>query len=539
MNHLPVLKLRRNQGLALAQKSLLARATGKFYTPATIGNFLAENVVKLLAHSPKKRLSVIDPFSGDGRLVWWLIECAEKHGIRRSWDVTLWDTDEAALEEASRRAAALPIALRRRVNLKSVSGDAFALAKDAQLFDLVVTNPPWDALKPDRRELDQLSGTDQERYIAELRALDQRLAADYPRSQPQRKFAGWGTNLSRVGAELAEALTVPDGIVAMVLPASTFADQVSVPLRKWLLGRLRFTDVGYFAAESRLFTKVDQSSMVAVAQKFEVQHQHFELHTFRHETGAYDVRSISPANAIWEERDFCIPFTISGATSDFFDALGSLPSWSDVEGGAFGLWCGRELDETRIATKFSEHGQYRFLKGRMVGRFQLIEQAVNRIDSRTTRIPRSADLRRIAWRDVSRPTQQRRMHATLVDPGFVTGNSLNIALFEPQFEEQTYAMLGVMNSLVFETQIRARSTTSHISLGLVRGVKIPDLRRLTIVRRLSEITRKCIGNPTQYEHVLEVAVAKAYGLKKSQFAAALESFPGLSSLSRDSLLKLY
>ncbi|MEK2600044.1 Alw26I/Eco31I/Esp3I family type II restriction adenine-specific DNA-methyltransferase [Burkholderia arboris] len=539
MNHLPVLKLRRNQGVTLAQKSLLARATGRFYTPEVIGHFLAEKVLPLVRQLPEQTVSVIDPFSGDGRLVWWLIQQAEELGIRRKWEVALWDTDDAAIAHASSIVAALSSALRRRISLKTCVGDAFILAQDSPQFDIVITNPPWDALKPDRRELEHLSIADQERYIAGLKALDQRLAIDYPHSQPKRKFAGWGTNLSRVGAELAEGLTRPGGILGLVLPASTFADQMSISLRRWLLGRLCITDVGYFSAESRLFENVDQSSMIAVAQKHEVASHSFELHTFHHERGTYQSQQLSLAGEVWAEREFCIPFTMSGAASDFLDALDGLPSWADAEGGAHGLWCGRELDETRIASKFSENGQYRFLKGRMVGRFQLIEPAVNRIDSQTTRIPRSADMRRIAWRDVSRPTQQRRMHATLVEPGYVTGNSLNVALFESQSDVSTFAMLGIVNSLVFETQIRARSTTSHISLGLVRGVKIPDLRKLAIVRRLSELTKKCVSDPGKYEAALEVAVAKAYGLKKAQFASVLDSFPGLNSTASSVLLNNY
>lgn len=40
-------------------------------------------------------------------------------------------------------------------------------------------------------------------YIDSLREFDDYLSRVLPYSQPKRKFAGWGTNLSRVGAELS------------------------------------------------------------------------------------------------------------------------------------------------------------------------------------------------------------------------------------------------------------------------------------------------------------------------------------------------
>lgn len=57
-------------------------------------------------------------------------------------------------------------------------------------------------------------------YIDSLREFDDYLSRVLPYSQPKRKFAGWGTNLSRVGAELSLEICNKNGLVAIVMPAS-------------------------------------------------------------------------------------------------------------------------------------------------------------------------------------------------------------------------------------------------------------------------------------------------------------------------------
>lgn len=538
MKHVSILKLKRNDGLSLAEKSLVARATGSFYTPPLISEFLNDKLLPLLSTRPRRTVSIIDPFCGDGRLVCWLIERAQREGINKRWHVDLWDMDPFALEHARQRILALPANLRARIDVKYWIGDAFSHAENAKKYDIVITNPPWDVLKPDRRELDQLSDADCASYIHSLKALDRRLATSFPNSQPTRKFAGWGTNLSRVGAELAVNLLVDDGILGIVLPASVFADQMSLQLRQWMLSRINLHDVGYFPAEARLFSKVDQSSIAMVAECACVDTHRFGLHSYS-TNQAYSSQSFELSMDSWSRREFCIPFTLERATYEIFETLSKLPTWSDLEQLKFGMWSGRELDETRIAGKFSPDGSHHFLKGRMVGRFKLIEPAIDKIDASQTKIPRSADMYRIAWRDVSRPTQNRRMHATIIQPGYVTGNSLNIALFESQAEQSTFAMLGIINSMVFEAQIRMRSTTSHISLGVVRGVHLPDIRNSHLIKRLAELVKQCMKDPNKHEPAIEVAVAKSYGLKKMQFAGLMKSFPNLAPDYQKLLLAMY
>jgi len=537
VNHVAILELKRNHRMSISKKTLVSRATGNFYTHELIGDFINNQVLPLLKAISHKIISVVDPFAGDGRLVCWLIESAQREGIDAHWKISLWDHNKSALDEAKERVLAMQIRTGVKIELSIVCTNSFEFAqKYEKKFDVVITNPPWEALKPDRRELECLSEIDRESYIGRMKLFDQRLAKTHPQSQPTRKFAGWGTNLSRVGLELSVNLLKHGGQLAIVLPSSTFADQVSAPLRQWVVENTTIESIGHFPAEARLFEHVDQGAMVLVGTRQSTAIQRFLLHSLAPNSLDYGSQMLELSLKVWQSSGFCIPFAIQGNAQVFLDSISAFSTWAELESSDCGFWAGRELDETDINAKLSSTGKYRFVKGRMVGRFQFVEPVTKRIAVQSTRVPRTADMHRIAWRDVSRTTQRRRMQATMIEPGYVTGNSLNVALFENQDEQMALALLAVINSLVFEVQVRLRSSTSHVSLGVVRGVRIPDIRNGDISGRLSAMSKRCLNNPGQHEADLEATVAKEYGLTKKTFASLLPSFPKIRAEEAISIL---
>ncbi|HAO7436830.1 TPA: Alw26I/Eco31I/Esp3I family type II restriction adenine-specific DNA-methyltransferase, partial [Escherichia coli] len=181
---------------------------------------MIEKLLPLINSCDKKSYNVADPFSGDGRLITLLIKQWMINGFPDvEWNVYLFDIENTGLTYAKNALSELKLA-GANINITIKNSDVFyEFKKYVDYFDCVITNPPWENIKPDSRELDFFEPSMKSMYIDSLREFDDYLSRVLPYSQPKRKFAGWGTNLSRVGAELSLEICNKNGLVAIVMPA--------------------------------------------------------------------------------------------------------------------------------------------------------------------------------------------------------------------------------------------------------------------------------------------------------------------------------
>jgi len=519
-------------------KSLVQRLTGRFYTSELMGRELSQQVARYLRNSESKTIRIVDPFCGDGRLLCWLIESLDSMRLLdgRQLEVNAWDLDPLAVDAADR---AIRVAVEKHsvgCSVNSRVGDTFRHAVSFfEQFDVVITNPPWDVLKPDTRELGRLSSSAQREYITNLKNFDSFLASTYPASQPETKLYGWGTNLSRCGLQLSLCLLKKNGVCGIVSPGSFLADQTSIPLRQWLLGRFHIATVNYYPAELRLFKSVDQDSITMVIK--ESPSRKFSVYLQHHKSSGLHIRERvnGISTAVVCQNKGIIPLKFGKAGFTTMQKLNKLPTWSDLESGTdLKIWAGRELDETGLAKKLSTNGIV-YVKGRHIKRFGYTEEPRYFLDAEHSKDIESIHHQRIVWRDVSRPSQKLRMQAALIPEGWVTGNSLNVAYLKRGSKDFLLALLAFLNSLVVEFQVRTTLSTSHISLGTIRNIRLPDIEA-TFAKKAATIVKSCIRWNYTLMPSLEVLVAKAYGLDKQEFMTILEAFPKLEQGEREALL---
>ena len=520
MNHLALLQAA--DRTAMNGKDIQRRATGRFYTHEAIGRHLASAVAS--AANVRDAVAVIDPFGGDARLVAWLIPELAKRHVRRIRAV-VWEQDPAAAPQAAERVKGAAEAAGIDLDLDVWVGDTFDRAVTTrERFDFVVTNPPWELLKPDHRELRRLPPDTRDEYVGELRAFDRRLANEFPVSQPSRKFAGWGTNLSRVGTEVALRLTAEGGVCGAVCPSSLLADSTSGTLRRWMLERFALVDVAHWPAEARLFESVDVPCVTLVAVRGLKQNgtRVTRIGTSR---AVMDSATVHFNPKVLEGRGFAIPVQFGAEGIRLLEELDWHPQLTTLEGRhAQGLWAGRELDETGRASFTVPTGKHPFVRSLHLQR--LVQPALPHdefVDVTKREIPASAEHVRLAWRDISRPSQKRRIHATLLPAGPVTGNSVSIAYFRDDNLVKLLALLGVVSSLPFEFQVRSLLMTNHVSLSVMRAARVPVLTP-SMVRTLADATYDCLADRPNAGGDLEQLVARAYGLDFETWMAIANCF---------------
>lgn len=528
--------------------SFLIKATGRFYTHEQVARNMVRTAISAWRsrRRPKESvLRVVDPFAGDGRLIVELLTEWSKASLPPvRWEVELWDLNKEGLATARKALTRLKKSGQLDLSFRTRTGDAFRFAENRHgYFHFVITNPPWELLKPDRRDLQNLAPALSEAYIAAMRGYDTFLAEAYPLSQPARKFAGWGTNLSRVGFDLCQKLLSQNSMLAIVMPASFMADDVSIALRREVIERSRLHEISYYPAEAKLFGTADVATITMVMEPARPNGSPPTLIRFDKNLDLVSQRRLHLDPTFLKETGFVVPVSVGGDAIAVLQKLSKeLPAWAELEGDSkFGLWAGRELDETGSRSWLSEKGDGPlFIKGRMVNRFLMSEEPSLRVRKTRRIIPASVNQMRLVWRDVSRPNQKRRVIATLIPSGYVTGNSLGVAYFRDGASQALQTLLGIMSSLVFEFQLRSHLATGHISLSSLRKVRVPDRRTMDGLVSIQSEVEKLLADPTRRQARLEALVAwQAYALESVEFTAILKSFPKLSADEREEIMEQF
>lgn len=522
----------------LISNSFHIKLTGRYYTHHSIANKMYESIFQETTTPNGDLIKITDPFAGDGRLVVWFIEEWSKRNPLSSWDVLLIDIYQDGLELAQKNLEQLKA---KNIDIKYTIklGDSFRLALEfEEQFDFVVTNPPWELLKPDSREIKDFGQKQKEIYISALKQYDHYLTDKYPTAQPKKKFSGWGTNLSRVGAELSYRLCKKNGVCAIVLPASFFADEQSSSIRSKFLLNGKALEISYFPAEAKLFDRADNPSCSLTYKKNMKPSDKTLITVFDKNLNKKSSTHFELSNSIKE--DSIIPINLGGNSIRILQKMQEkLPRWGDLEKSRE-IWAGREIDETGIKKHLTLHNAgLRFIKGAMINRYKTDENSLYYIPEGIYKIPISCEYARIGWRDVSRPNQKRRIIASLIPPKTATGNSLGVVYYKSGNQDSLNALLGVINSLCFEFQLRCYLATGHISLSSLRKVHIPKEESLLASRNLVETVRSALCNNT-LEYRLEAIVAHdIYKITKEELVMIMNLFEKLTPYEKKSILMEY
>lgn len=516
------------------------KATGKYYTDEKIALLMIEKLLPLINAIGKENYNIADPFSGDGRLITLLIKQWILNGFPDvEWNVYLFDIEHAGLVHAKSELAELKLAgANINVNVKNI--DVFYEFENyVDYFDCVITNPPWENIKPDSRELNLFGPSIKSKYIESLREFDDYLSRVLPYSQPKRKFAGWGTNLSRVGAELSLEICNKNGMLAIVMPASFFADEQSFTLRQKFFNTGRLDFINYYPAEARLFNDADVSSCSFILIKGDFFKEDMQLSVYDKKLninsfGCFDFSSI-------DTQHLSIPISQGVHAIHLLKRLQEeYSTWNSLEKNGE-IWAGREIDETGSSNWTKKNGDgYLFVKGKMIGRYNFDISHNLKITKKIDKVPSSSNFERIAWRDISRPSQKRRVIATVIPPNSLAGNSLGVVYYQNGSQDSLFSLLGIINSLCFEFQLRCFLATGHVSLSALRKTAIPSEKILSQHTELKQLVISCMNGCSDAELKIEAYIAKKiYKLNLNEFHKLLSSFDKIELAEKENLLRMF
>lgn len=490
-----------------------AKAIGQFLTPSSIFEPLINAIAQVFSNDPHRRICVIDPFCGDGRLLVALLTKLSELNVLDSVEVYAWDIDSAMLAKAKKQiedvGSRAPFSVIANVEIR----DAFCCPDEYfGLFDVCVTNPPWSSTK----SLKAHAFKTREEYDAYQQLAGKYgklLLQRYPEASGKRTFGSGTINLSRFGMALSVRLIKDTGICGIVMPSSFTTDTSSASLRKSVFSKHSLVEMHYYPAELKLFESADQAAVsIVVRQSGSAATTPLVISHNGEGKSSYPITQSIHDYLV--RNGHSIPL---GYSLDEMKILARMTSMKSLEEAGV-IKLGREVDETRISERLCQFSLYRFVKGFMVGNYSIDEDEKWYYNDGVAKIPSTALDEKVVWRDISRVSQRKRIKATLLPAGFVAGNSLGVATAENRLSLRVF--LGILNSRVFEFMAGPILTTNHVSSGSIKRLPYPALNQKD-AERLAELVDKMLesdGDMNVYD-AIDLLVAKVYGLNENEYEA--------------------
>jgi hypothetical protein len=399
-------------------------------------------------------------------------------------------------------------------------------------FDVILGNPPWETLSPDRREffgqfrpgMRSLSPEEQEAAIAELSESTDLAAAweahcldlfglvHFLKDSGRFTLFAPGNlgkgdfNIYRMFAELALKQVRPGGYAAQVLPGGIYGGANASALRKFMFDECQLQDMlGLINTKRGWFEHVDIDRFAAYSARrggrtevFRARFGLAEPHDLRNPPVAFDaafIRAHAPETyAIPDVRsiaDITVSAKMNNAAPAFGDDCGGR-EWRHylreldmgADNGRFTTdTSGMPLYEGRMIVPF-DHRAKTYESGHGNGSVWIerpfgdpLKAIVPQWRVLAARLPPKLGDRtsrfRLAFCDVANPRNVRSFVASLVPPGCVCGDKVPTIDFRWTDDWQYLPWLAVANSFCMDWLARAKLSSPKMSFTLVDSLPFP------------------------------------------------------------------
>ena len=402
-------------------------------------------------------------------------------------------------------------------------------------FDAVIANPPWEMLRGDLgTEGDRAAHRDD---LGPLRRFVRRSGL-YPDARGH-------VNSYQLFVERMRQLVRPHGRLGYLLPGSVLIDHGAASLRGRLLDAVDVDRQSIISNRDRLFPVHRSMRNVAITA------------TTSRATDALVVDD-GPDLVGGSTRPASVPRLITRQLLRRAGPGEAVPDLRDADdlrvfhqvlaaprlgAGGWQLHFGRELNATedRTRLRLGTDDGLRVVDGKHLRAFAVRPPADGlRIaeDDACVVLPHAPWRRwRLAYRDVSGPTNSRSLIAALLPPDCVSTHTVFCLRTPTSLRHQLY-LCGVVNSLVADWFVR-RYLGSHVTTRLMSSLPVPPLPTCPTSRRqIIGLVLRLMRQPDDADALiaLQARAAVLYGLDRFAMTVLLRDFPRLDGAVREGVL---
>lgn len=406
-------------------------------------------------------------------------------------------------------------------------------------FDAVIANPPWEMLRGDL-------GNGQDRVA---RRDDLGPLVRFVRRSGLYRAAAGHVNSYQLFLERMLQLQRPGGRLGCLLPGSVLVDHGAAALRRHIFDHAEIDRISVFDNREALFPIHRSMRIVSITGSCGSATDGVLVDDGPSLRSYGRGRSTSAAPRLLSR-------ALLRRASGEYEAVPSLRDLEELRvlelvlgaprlGGEWRLRFGRELNATEDRDLWRcgprDKGGLSVVDGKHLQAFSVNPPEDGAWTSPEAALGALPDAPwrhwRLAYRDVSSPTNARSLIAALLPPGCVSTHTVFCLRTRLGLPSQLY-LCGMLNSLVADWFVR-RFLGAHVTTRLMASLPVPrvpasDTRRRRVVGLVARLMRAPDDERAQAD--LQVLAADLYGLDAQAMSVVASDFPRLPATVRDRLV---
>ena len=489
------------------------KLSGSYYTPF----FIAESITKKTLVA-KKNIKILDPCCGTGTFLSAVCKFLyskkfSKEEIINS--IYAFDINNDALIIAKFIICA-ELKLSEELTKKFLNNNNFInidsllmdypdqnLFSEKSLdikFDYIVTNPPYERLKPDGYSVE--GKNDIENYIKKIKSKRYNLS-----------LTG-NLNLYKLFLEkILRIIEYSNGKAGLIIP-STFTNDLSCSkIRKFIIKNNIIKEIILLPESAKTFVGVNQAFAILILDfRNKDKNKNIKIGKIKKRTDLLRV-NFDEVNLSFIEQLFPKELNIPMLSANEMKLFKHLKKFPILKDNKAIINKRGEVDLT-VYKKFITIGEKKLIKGKNIEEYSLKNDFekinIKGFYEKSKSNNKFIDHRRLACQQISNIDSKKRLKFAEIKPGFLLGNSLNFLAFNNENKDYFFGIYAICNSILLDWFFKVTSSNNHINNYQIDLFPIPTNKKK--IERLGKFLREVYfkkDNPKN-RHLLEHNILEIY-----------------------------
>jgi len=485
------------------------KVSGSYYTPF----FIAESIIKKTL-VVKKNIKVLDPCCGTGTFLSATCKLLKNKKFSNEDiinSIYAFDINKEALiiskyiiSAELKLSAKLTKNFFENKNFENIDTllmnypdqDLFSEKNSSVKFDYIVTNPPYERLKPDGYSKE--GKIEIENYIKKIKSKNYNISL-------------YGNlNLYKLFLEkIIKIIEFSNGKAGLIIP-STFTNDLSCnKIRKFIIEKNIIEEIILLPESAKTFTGVHQAFAILILDyKKKENKKILKLGKIKNRTDLSKVK-FDEINFTDIKKLFPIDLNIPILTAKEMNLFIHLKKFPILKDNKNIINKRGEIDLT-IYKKIISIGQKKLIKGKNIEEYSL-KNDFERIDvkkyyKQSKDVNKFIDNRRLACQQISNIDSSKRLKFSEINPGFLLGNSLNFLAFNNKNDNFFYGIYAICNSILLDWFFKVTSSNNHINNYQIDLFPLPKnekkIENLGIFLRKVFLKNKNLKNRNLLENII-------------------------------------